>query len=256
MNNIITSVIFGVVGIILGVLIMTVLGKSSLSNAKKEAQKVLDEAEAQAKNTVKQAVLDGKTQAHDLKLQAEKEVKEKRQELQDQETRLLRREDSLNYRDENLNQKEKTLDQKLKKAEDKANNLDRMEAELQSRIDGQIALLERVSNMSQQEAHDELMQAVEKKMEGEVASYIHEQEEEAKEKAKENAREIIATAIQRYAQEETIDRTISVVALPNDEMKGRIIGREGRNIRAIEQATGVDLIQVQQPSCLQRQQLP
>lgn len=242
MNNIITSVIFGVVGIILGVLIMTVLGKSSLSNAKKEAQKVLDEAEAQAKNTVKQAVLDGKTQAHDLKLQAEKEVKEKRQELQDQETRLLRREDSLNYRDENLNQKEKTLDQKLKKAEDKANNLDRMEAELQSRIDGQIALLERVSNMSQQEAHDELMQAVEKKMEGEVASYIHEQEEEAKEKAKENAREIIATAIQRYAQEETIDRTISVVALPNDEMKGRIIGREGRNIRAIEQATGVDLI--------------
>ena len=212
------------------------------NNAKAEAKKVLDEANNQAKNTVKQAVLDGKTQVYDLKLQAEKEIKERKSELQDQETKLLRREDSLNFRDENLTQKEKKLDEKLKKAEDKQAQLDKMEEDLQSRIDGQIVLLERVSNMSQEEAKSELMDVVKSRIQGEVATYIREQEEEAKEKALETSREIIATAIQRYSQDETLDRTVSVVTLPSEEMKGRIIGREGRNIRAIEQATGVDLI--------------
>ncbi len=234
-----TSVLLGlVIGILLGI----IYNFSSLNTAKTKAKNVLEEANSQAKNTLKQAVLDGKTQVHELKLQAEKEIKERKQELQDQENKILRREDSLNFRDENLNAKEQKLDERLKKAEDKAAQLDKMEAELQSRIDGQIALLERVSNMSQQEAHDELMEVVEKKMKDEVAAYIREQEDEARTKAREKAREIIATAIQRYSQEETFDRTISVVQLPNEEMKGRIIGREGRNIRAIEQATGVDLI--------------
>ena len=231
-----------VIGIVIGIVLHFVLNVIGVSNAKAEAKKIIDEASNQAKNTVKQAVLDGKTQVYDLKLQAEKEIKERKTEIQEQETKLLRREDSLNFRDENLIQKEKKLDEKLKKAEDKAAQLDKMEEELQSRIDGQIALLERVSNMSQQEAHDELMEVIEKKMENEVAAYIREQEEQARAKAKQNSQEIIATAIQRYSQEETIDRTISVVSLPSEEMKGRIIGREGRNIRAIEQATGVDLI--------------
>ena len=227
-----TSVLLGLA---IGIIIMLVYNFSSLNTAKTKANSVLEEANNQAKNTVKQAVLEGKTQVHELRLQAEKEIKEKKQELQDQENKILRREDSLNFR-------EQKLDEKLRRAEDKAAQLDKMEAELQSRIDGQIALLERVSNMTQQEAHDELMEVVEKKMQNEVAAYVREQEEEAKAKARENAREIIATAIQRYSQEETFDRTISVVQLPNEEMKGRIIGREGRNIRAIEQATGVDLI--------------
>ena len=216
----------------------TISGK----NTKREAKKVLDEANNQAKNTVKQAVLDGKTQVYDLKLQAEKEIKERKSEITEQENKLQRREDSLNFRDENLTQKERKLDEKLKKAEDKAAQLDKMEQDLQSRIDGQIALLEKVSNMSEKEAHDELMEVVERKMQDEVAAYIREQEDEAKTKASEKAREIIAGAIQRYSQDETIDRTVSVVTLPSEEMKGRIIGREGRNIRAIEQATGVDLI--------------
>ena len=212
------------------------------TNTKKQAQKILDEANNQAKNTVKQAVLDGKTQVYDLKLQAEKEIKERKSEISEQENKLQRREDSLNFRDENLTQKEKKLDEKVKRAEEKTAQLDRMEEELQSRIDGQIALLERVSNMSKEEARSELMEVVERKMQDEVAAYIREQEEEAKSKAAENAREIMATAIQRYSQDEAIDRTVSVVTLPSEEMKGRIIGREGRNIRAIEQATGVDLI--------------
>ena len=236
------DVISILIGLVVGALVVFVLYSILGKNAKKEAQKVLDEANNQAKNTVKQAILDGKTQVYDLKLQAEKEIKERKSEITEQENKLQRREDSLNFRDENLTQKERKLDEKLKKAEDKAAQLDKMEEDLQSRINGQIALLEKVSNMSEQEAHDELMEVVERKMQDEVASYIREQEEEAKAKASENAREIIATAIQRYSQDETIDRTVSVVTLPSEEMKGRIIGREGRNIRAIEQATGVDLI--------------
>ena len=238
----ITSVLFGVVGLVLGLLIMTFVNQTGLTNAKKEAKKVLEDADNQAKNTLKQAVLDGKTQVYDLKLQAEKEIKERKSELTNQENKLQRREDSLNFRDENLTKKERNLDEKIKKAEDKAIQLNKMEEDLQARIDGQIVLLERVSNMSQQEAHDELMEVVEKKMAGEVEAYIREKEEEANSRAKEISQEIIATAIQRYSQEETLDRTVSVLALPSEEMKGRIIGREGRNIRAIEQATGVDLI--------------
>ena len=242
MENYLTSIVFGLVGLAIGVVIMLVVNRAGLSRDKQKGQLILEEAENKAKNTVKQAVLDGKTQVYDLKLQAEKEIKERRDELQEFETKLMRREDSLNFRDESMNQKEKKLDEKLKKAENKALQLDKMEEELQARIDGQIAILERVSSMSQEDARRELMAIVEKKMANEVATYIHDQEEEAKAHAQEVAKEIIATAIQRYSQEETIERTVSVVTLPSEEMKGRIIGREGRNIRAIEQATGVDLI--------------
>ena len=224
------------IGLVVGAALILLYNSATGKNAKKEAQKILDEANNQAKNTVKQAVLDGKTQVYDLKLQAEKEIKEKRSEVLDHENKLQRREDSLNFRDENLTQKERKLDEKLRKADDKAAQLDKMEEELQSRIDGQIAILERVSNMSKEEARSELMEVVESKMADEVAAFIRDKEEEAKEMAAENAREIIATAIQRYSQDETLERTVSVVSLPSEEMKGRIIGREGRNIRAIENA--------------------
>ena len=231
-----------IIGLVVGAALILLYNSATGKNAKKKKKKILDEANNQAKNTVKQAVLDGKTQVYDLKLQAEKEIKEKRSEVLDHENKLQRREDSLNFRDENLTQKERKLDEKLRKADDKAAQLDKMEEELQSRIDGQIAILERVSNMSKEEARSELMEVVESKMADEVAAFIRDKEEEAKEMAAENAREIIATAIQRYSQDETLERTVSVVSLPSEEMKGRIIGREGRNIRAIEQATGADLI--------------
>ena len=229
-------------GLIAGAAAVFGINSATGKNAKKEADKVLEDANNQAKNIVRQAVLEGKEQAHNLDIQAQKEIKDKMSSVQKQEEKLEKRENSLNFRDENLTQKELKLDEKLRKAEEKAAQLDKMEQDLQSRIDGQIALLERVSNMSEKEAHDELMDVVKTKMQDEVATYIRDQEEQAKEQAKENAREIIATAIQRYSQDETLDRTISVVSLPSEEMKGRIIGREGRNIRAIEQATGVDLI--------------
>ena len=244
MNDLLTpSMLIGVVlGLIVGIICMLVVSRIGLNRDKKKAEDVLSDADAKAKNIVKQAVLDGKTQVYDLKLQAEKEIKERRDELNDLENKLLRREDSLNYRDETMGQKEKKLDEKLRRADEKNASLAKMEEELQERINSQIAVLEKVANMSESDAKAELMAAVEKKIQNEVAIYVREQEEEAKEKAKEIAREIIATAIQRYSQDEIIERSVSVVALPSEEMKGRIIGREGRNIRALETATGADLI--------------
>ncbi|MBR2829180.1 MAG: ribonuclease Y, partial [Solobacterium sp.] len=120
--------------------------------------------------------------------------------------------------------------------------LSKMEADLKDKIESQVAVLERTAGMSLDDAKKELMDIVEKRTEKEIATYLREQQEIAEEKAADNARTIIANAIQRYSQEETLERTVSVVTLPSEDMKGRIIGREGRNIKAIEQATGVDLI--------------
>ena len=117
-----------------------------------------------------------------------------------------------------------------------------MESELQEKIDQQIEVLQQVAQLSQEDAKAELMAAVEKKTEKEIATYLREAQEEAETKAADEARNIIALALQRYSQDETIERTVSTVTLPSEDMKGRIIGREGRNIKAIEQATGVDLI--------------
>ena len=244
MNNPIniTSVLFVVFGLVVGVLVSLIINNMGLTNTKKEAKRIINDAEAQAKSSLQQALLDGKTQVYELKLQAEKEIKERKSELTNQENKLQRREDSLNFRDENLTKKERNLDEKIKRADDKTAQLSKMEEDLQARIDGQIVLLERVSNMSQEDARNELMEVVRNKIESEVETFIREKEEEANSRAKIMSQEIIATAIQRYSQEEVLERTISVVALPSEEMKGRVIGREGRNIRAIEQATGVDLI--------------
>lgn len=238
----ITPILTGIVGIIVGLVIMLVINKVGLNRDKQKANLILEEAEIKAKSALKQSVLDGKTQVYEMRLQAEKEIKEKKNEITQSENKLLRREDSLNFRDETLLTKEKTLEQKLQKVSDKQETLKKMEEELQSRIDGQIAVLEKIANLTEEDAKKEIMEIVEKRMEKEVATYIRDKEEEAISKSQEKAQGIIALAIQRYSQEETIERCVSVVALPSEEMKGRIIGREGRNIKAIEQATGVDLI--------------
>ncbi len=233
------SVLFGLLG---GIILMLILTQIGLYRGKQKAKAIVDEANQSAKNIIKQATLDGKTQAYDLKLQAEKEIKEQRNEVQNLENKLLRREDSLDFREETLKEKELKLDDKLNEADKKAANLNKMEEELQAKIDSEVVLLEQVSNMTKEDAKKELLSIVEKKIENEVAVYIRDQEEEARDKAQAIAQQIIATAIQRYAQDEVIERTVSVVSLPSEDMKGRIIGREGRNIRAIEQATGVDLV--------------
>ena len=241
-ENVFPLFLAGIIGIASGIIIMVLASKLGLNRDQQKAKLITDEASNKAENIVRQAVLDGKTQAYELKLAAERELKERRQELQEAEQKLSRREDNLSFRDETLTSKEKQLDEKNKQVTDKLSNLEKMEKELQSKIDVQIVELERVAGMSASSAKTELLEVVKNKTRNELEAYIRDQEDEAKSKASDVAKEIIGVAIQRYAQEETIERTVSVVNLPNEEMKGRIIGREGRNIRAIEQATGVDLL--------------
>lgn len=241
-NVILVSILVGIIGIITGVIIMVIAGRLGISRANTIAKNVIEESNIKADGIIRQATLDGKQQVYEMKLQAEKEIKEAKASLQSTENKLARREDTLNLRDETLIAKEKQIDEKDRLATSKLTNLEKMEVDLQSRIDNQIVVLERIANMSASEAKAELMDAVEKKSVKDIALFLRDQEEEAKAKAADQARNIIALAIQRYAQEETIDRTVSVVALPSEDMKGRIIGREGRNIHAIEQLTGVDLI--------------
>lgn len=242
MNSIGITILAVFVGIVVGVVIMIIAGKAGLDRARVEAKSILEESKSQAENEKRQANLDGKQQVYEMKLQAEKELKDQRNKIQQTEMKLQRREDNLGFREENLHEKEKKLNEQKKLTEDKLANLGKMEEELQQRIDSQIEVLEKVANMTQEDARKELMDAVEKKCEKEISAYLHEQDELAQEKAADNAKNIIANAIQRYSQDEVLERTVSVVSLPNEDMKGRIIGREGRNIKAIEQATGVDLI--------------
>lgn len=242
MNILIYSVFSLIIGIIVGVVLMVIMGRLGLNREQQKAKLIMEEATMKAETTIRQATLDGKQQVYEMKLQAEKEIKERKSEVAELENKIMRREDSINFRDETLIAKEKQIDEKNRQVTDKLCNLEKMESELQTKIDEQVGVLENIAHMSCQEAKNELMQVVEKQVEVEMAMYIRDKDDEMRSKAAEMSRNIIAVAIQRYAQEETIERTVSVVSLPSEEMKGRIIGREGRNIRAIEQITGVDLI--------------
>lgn len=241
--NTTTAFILGIsAGLIVGIIVMNVMSKIGLNKNQQKAELVIKEANIEADAIKRQAVLDGRSAAYELKLNAEKEIKKQRQEVTDLENRLVRRDDNLNFREEKLHNKEKQVDDKLNDLNRRTADLDKMQAELQNKIDIQTGVLEKVANLTAAEAKEELFEVVKNQTANEMALYIKEQEEEAKAIAGDKAKNIIGQAIQRYSQEETIDRTVAVVGLPSEEMKGRIIGREGRNIRAIEQATGVDLI--------------
>lgn len=232
----------GLAGIALGVIIMIIVAKLGFLRATQKSKLVIDEANSKAESIVRQAQLEGKTQSYELKLATEKEIKELRSSLHDEEIKLNRREEALSFRDEQFTQKEKQLDNQNKQVSSKLEQLAKMEEQLKINVDGQLKELERIASISAHEAKEEIFEIVKHRSSNEIEAYIRDQEDEAKSKAADTAREIIGMAISRYAQEETLERTVSVVNLPNEDMKGRIIGREGRNIRAIEQATGVDIL--------------
>lgn len=240
--NLPLAILTYVLAVGVGFLLYFVFTKLKVSKANVDAAKIVDDATAKADNIVKEAILDAKTQAYEYKLEAEKEIKEQRLEVTKFENKLLQREQNIDRRDIALQGKEDVLDDKAKQLEKKSEELGKLEAQLKNQIDAKIEELEKIAAMSANEAKEELFKQVEQKMSKEVTAYIKEQEDEAKSKASLYAKDIIAAAINRYSQEETIERTVNVVALPSEEMKGRIIGREGRNIKAIENATGVELI--------------
>ena len=242
MGNMVQSGLFCVLGIVVGALLLRFYYAVRVSKANVSAAKIIDEANVKADNIVKEAILDAKTQAYELKLEAEKEIKEQKQQNTDYENKLLQREQNIDRRDILLQGKEDAYDQKVKTLKHKESELGKLEDELQQKIASQVGVLERIAGMSANEAKAELFKQVETKTANEMTAYIKSEEEKAQEHATDIAREIIANAINRYSQEEVIERTVSVIQLPSEEMKGRIIGREGRNIKTIEQYTGVELI--------------
>ena len=231
-----------VLGVICGILFMRVKPIFGLKEAQKKVQKAVKEAETKAEQIVRSAQLDAKSLTYEMKAEADKEIKEKKAEVQNLENKILQREQSIDKRDIALQGKEEILDQKNEQLTKRSKELDKREQELETKFDAIIKELEKVSAMTQQEAKQVLFERVQEKIAGEIASYIKTKEEEARDKVNETARNLLGLAVQKYSQEVACEKTISVVALPSDDLKGRIIGREGRNISTLEQKIGVDLI--------------
>ena len=231
-----------VAGAVIGVLVMFLIPSFKKKRASKSAQKIIRDAEIKAEHIAKNAQLDGKQTIYEMKQEADKEIKERKQEIANQENKLLQREQGIDRRDAALLSKENALDEKNETLNRRLKELDKKETVLQGKIDSIIVELEKVAQMSTQEAKDELFARVESKVSREIATFIKNKEEEAKEECDQKAKEMLGLALSKYAQDVTTEKTVSVVALPSDEMKGRIIGREGRNIRSLEQLLGVDLI--------------
>ncbi len=215
----------------------------------KNAEEKIKNAEEKAQDIIAKASLEAKNQAYELKQKADDEIKERKAEINQLENKLNQRESAFDKRDlaliekENmLEQKENLVNTKLAEVENKIQSATEKEKVAEEKLNSVLGELERVSQMTVAEAKDEIFARVESQMSQEITLYQKNKEEEAKETAEEKAKEILALSISKYSQEVTTERTVSVVALPSDDMKGRIIGREGRNIRTLEQLLGVDIL--------------
>jgi ribonuclease Y len=224
-----------VVFFIIGYFLRKATAEKKIKSAEAESKRMVDEAKKDAEAAKKEILVEAKDEAFKIKNEAEREAKERRTEVQRQERRISQKEENLDRKLENLEKKEEQLMSKIKANEER-------KAEIEKCIEEQAELLQRIAEMSMEEARDELMSRVESESRHELAMRLSELEAEYKETAEDKAKNLIALAIQRCAADSVSEQTVSVVALPNDEMKGRIIGREGRNVRAIETLTGVDLI--------------
>ena len=242
MNDVIFSILLVVVGLFMGAFIMIMINKFKVSAAQKEADKLIRDAKKEAERAKRDGILELKEESYKLKNQTDAEIKEKKKELNELNQRIDNREKSLDKRDELLTQREKNLEDKDKDLLAKQKEIQDKDAKMESIIKEQIALLEKISGFSKEKARELVMKKVEDEMNIEIATYLKEREDEAKLEADKKAREILVSSMQRYSNDVTNEQTVPTVELPNDEMKGRIIGREGRNIRTIEAVTGVDLI--------------
>ena len=227
----ITAVIFTFVGII----IRKKIAESKLKSAENEANQIIERAKIEAENNKKEEIFKAKEEILSARQSLEDEIRERRGEIQGQEKRLIQKEENLEKKLEKLDQKERLLMQK--EDELKARN-----EEIDEITNKQMAELQRISGLSSEEAKKQLLSELEKTMTAEKAALIRDIESKTKEEAVKSAREIVGYAIQKCAADHTSETTVSIVSLPNDEMKGRIIGREGRNIKALETLTGIDLI--------------
>ena len=242
MNNTVFSIFLFVLGLILGFVILMVINSLKKKKDNKKSDSIIDNAKKEADKIKRDSLLETKEEIHKLKMEADKEVKEKKGEIKDQEDRLLQRENNIDRRDLALQNREKSLEDRENNLLDKQQKIQESKEEVEELKRKELEELEKISKYSKEQAKAAVMKMVEEKMAKEIAAYVKEAEAEAKLNVQENAKEILVGAMQKYAADITSEQTVSVITLPNDEMKGRLIGREGRNIRTIESVTGVDLI--------------
>ncbi|MBS4785778.1 MAG: ribonuclease Y [Clostridiales bacterium] len=243
MEELLIQVIPAIIAFVIGIVLAFPLGiqyrkrvaEAELGSAEEEAKRVLSDAIKTAESKKREALVEAKDEIFKLRSDADKEIKERRNEVTRQERRILQREESLDKKSENLERKEEQLAQKLREADER---LDEAEEVKKS----QFEMLEKISGYTADQAKEHLLRNLEDELVHEKALKINQIEAKLRDEADQKAREIIAGAIQRCASDHVAEVTVSAVPLPNDEMKGRIIGREGRNIRALETLTGVDLI--------------
>jgi ribonuclease Y len=224
-----------IIGFFAGYLIRKHLAEGKIATAEETAARIIDEAQKEAEGKKREALVEAKEEMHKMRGELEKEHRDRRSELQRIERRLLQKEESLDRKTDSLEKKENNLQKKEEEVESVRANLDEIYAK-------QVSELERLSGLTSDEARELLLSNVEDEMKHEIAVRIKEIEAQTKEEADKKAKEIITLAIQKCAADHVAETTVSVVNLPNDEMKGRIIGREGRNIRTLETLTGIDLI--------------
>ncbi len=235
LTTIITAIAALAIGLIAGILARKYMAEAKISSAEEEAKRILQDAEKTSEGKKHEAILEAKDEIFSMRTEAERDVKNRRNELQRFERRLLQREEQLDNRSENLEKREKTLSGKESEAQ-------ALHAEVQNLVAEEKKRLEAMAGLSKEEAKQILLRQVEEETKREAAKVIKKIETRMREEADKKAKYIVANAIQRCASDHVAETTVSVVPLPSDEMKGRIIGREGRNIRTFETLTGINLI--------------
>ena len=238
MNIVITIVsvlISFAIGVPVGMAYRKKVAESKIQGAENEAKRLLDTAKKEAESLKKEEIIKAKEEIMASRKELDQEIKERRGEVQKQETRLIQKEENLEKRSETFENKEKELDKELQ-------NIEGQKQELEKLYEKEMIELQKIASLTKDEAKQKLLTEMEKEITAEKAALIREQEQKAKETVVKNAKEMLCYAVQKCAADHSQETTVSIVALPNDEMKGRIIGREGRNIKALETLTGIDLI--------------
>lgn len=236
------SCIFGAIGIAAGIMINSWIQKLQKDSAKKSADKIREDASREAEHILRDARVSARGEILKMREECEQELKERRKEQTNTEKRLAQREELLDRRADSMDAKVKNVEKQEKELEVLRERVAAREQELAKSISRQIDELERIAGMNRDEARDILLEKLKNEIKNESGIVVRNQLEEAKAKSEREARRILTYAIQRYASDCTYERTTATIPLPNDEMKGRIIGREGRNIRALEAATGVSIL--------------
>ncbi len=228
-------VVAAVIGVCVGFFVRKIAAEKKLGSAEEQARKILEDAIKNAESAKKESIISAKEEIFNLKKEADFDIKERRKEVSRLERRVTQKEETLDAKLEGLEKKEAVL-------QDKTAEADRLKEEIRKTLEGQIAMLEKIAGLSKEDAKAELVARLDSEMQHETALKIAEYEEKFKDEADTKAKDILSLAIQRFAADHVSEVAISVVQIPSDEMKGRIIGREGRNIRTIENLTGVELI--------------